>query len=192
MTFPRRPENIKSCPECGTNLSHTARRCAVCGYSFTEAELSAVKAAGSLRGQPRLMPVSFNLPLVLGLFVLLLAVNALVIYGLQTREVLKNQAAAEQATAAYIATIYVSPTVEATPTYTRAPTFTPIPIIEYTVVEGDSCISIADRFNIYVDSLLQKNDDLDCAMLNIGTVLVIPPPEPTPEPTGAAEGTPAP
>jgi hypothetical protein len=187
MKYPHQPENIKACPECGTNLINTARRCAVCGYRFEDASLAPAKRKGSAKGPRLLFPITITLPFLLGLLLLLVAVNSLVILGFQKRDQTEIMLAAAQATSTYIATTYVSPTPSPTLTFTPAPpTETPIVDIEYTVVEGDSCLSICTRFNLYLDSLLRKND-IDCAALKIGTVLQIPQPTATPEPTKTKE-----
>lgn len=189
--------NFKVCPECRTNLINTARHCVACGYTFTDVELQAQVDAGRPREafvQPGLrhMTVTINLPLLVGAIILLLTINTLVILGFQKRDETKILVAAEQVTATYVATTFMSPTPSPTSTPTPGPpTPTPLVYIEYTVVSGDSCLSIADHFNIYLDSLLAKNE-IDCAVLNVGTVLRIPPPAPTPEATstGAASGMP--
>jgi len=191
MNYLHRCENIKVCPGCGTNLINTAKHCAACGYSFTDVDIQPLKDEGRTHGR-RQMQVTLNLPVLLGLLILLLAINALVILGFQNRDRTKVLIAAGQATGTYIATTYVSPTPSSTMTSTPGPpTATPVVYIEYVVVSGDSCLSIADHFNIYLDSLLAKNE-IDCAQLNIGTVLRILPPTPTPESTSTAAGTLAP
>lgn len=190
MIHSHQPEHIKTCPGCGTSLINTAKHCAVCGYQFSDAENEPlVEGAGSRKPRPKML-VTLNLPVLLGFIILLLVVNTLIILSFQKREETRNLNAAAEATSTYIATTYLSPTPAPTETRTPGPpTETPIVYIEYTVVSGDSCISIATKFNIYVDDLTAKNKDLDCGLLNIGTVLRIPPPEPTEAPT---ESTPAP
>lgn len=184
MAYPRHPENIKVCPECGTNLSYTAKRCVVCGYQFAEDAPVPRYIAESAFTRKRPMPFTISLPALLGIVILIVAVNILVIFGMQKRDETKLSAAAAQATATFLATTYISPTPTLTPTFTPAPpTLTPVVDIRYTVVEGDSCLSIADRFDIYLDSLLSKND-IDCAALAIGTELRIP--QPTATPVGVA------
>lgn len=192
MAYPHKNENIKVCPECGTNLRHTAKRCVVCDYCFTDVDIMPIQEEDGPHERRRPMSITIDLPLLIGLILLLLAVNTLVILGLQKRDQTKTLVAVEQATSTYLATIYVSPTPLPTATFTPAlPTETPIVDIEYVVVEGDSCLSIADRFDIYLDILLAKND-IDCAVLQVGTVLKIPQPTPAPEATSTTEETPSP
>jgi hypothetical protein len=192
MNYPRQPENTKICPGCSTCLSNTAKRCAVCGYRFTAAEPETGKNETGLGKVQRRMRITLSLPALLGLILLLLAINTLLILGFQKRERTKVLVDAAQATSTYIATSFVTLTPSPTMSFTPAPpSETPLVDIEYTVVSGDSCLSIAKRFDIYLDSLVRKND-IDCALLNIGTVLKIPRPTAEPESTSTAVETVAP
>ena len=82
----------------------------------------------------------------------------------------------------------ITSTVTPTATFTLAPTFTstpaptptPLPPIAYAVVAGDSCISIAVRFNISLQALLDANGLSQTCLLNIGQTLQVPQPTPTP------------
>jgi hypothetical protein len=191
MSYSQHRENIKTCPECGTNLIRTAKHCAVCNYRFTED--NATPGAG-VASKPRQLRglLSLNLPVLLGLLLLIGAIPALVFFGMQKREQTRGLDSAAEATSTYLATTYISPTPTPTVTFTPGPpSATPVVYIEYVVVPGDSCLSISTRFNIFVDSLVLKNG-IDCSLLKIGTVLKIPPPVPTPEPTGTEDTTPAP
>lgn len=189
MTYPQQPKNIKVCPECGNSLINTALRCTVCGYRFANNYDTQVNEESRLRKPLRLAAVTMNLPVLLGLIILFLAGGALIYFGMQKREQMRTLVAAEEATATFIATTYVSPTPPPTATFTPLPpTETPEVDIEYTVASGDSCLSIAKRFNLYLDSILIKND-IDCGALQIGTVLKIPHPTATPEATSTASGT---
>jgi LysM repeat protein len=192
MTNSRQPANIKVCPECGTNLIPTAKQCAVCGYRFTKEGPELSKGKLGARQQRRLVPDLISLPLLSGLVLLVLFVIGLAFFAIKASERRQALLAAEQSTAAYIATTYRSPTPAPTATFTPVPpTETPIVNIEYEVAPGDSCLSIAKRFNLYLDSLLLVND-IDCANLQIGTVLSIPPLTPTPEPSSTSDRTAAP
>ena len=63
-----------------------------------------------------------------------------------------------------------------------AATSTPVASEEgtYTVQDGDIPVTIAAKFGITVEALLEANDDIDPTNLRIGQVLIIP--TPTPEP----------
>jgi LysM repeat protein len=191
MNHSQHHDNIKACPVCGTNLIITAKHCAVCNYRFTEDETKTARESGP---KPRRPPglILVNLPVLLGLLIMTGAITALVILGMQKRDQTRDQDTALQATSTYLATTYLSPTPTSTLTSTPGPpTSTPIVYIEYEVVSGDSCLSIIQRFNIDLGTLLSKNE-IDCALLNIGTKLKIPQPTAMPEVTGTAEETPAP
>lgn len=54
----------------------------------------------------------------------------------------------------------------------------------YTVVSGDTCGGIAEANGITTDALIAANDGLDCAALQVGQPLTIPPP---PEEEGEGE-----
>lgn len=150
----------------------------MCGYVFLDSEMGKNKRAQG----PRSPRVSFTLPGLLVLIIALLIMNTVVILGWQKRTETKKHVESVYATSTYEATTYVSPTPTVTATRTPAPpTPTPVPKIEYTVVSGDSCLSIVTRFNISLDSLLRANE-IDCGLLKIGTVLTIPRPTATPEP----------
>ncbi len=156
----------------------------MCGYVFTATETTPQKKRPAQNGSGQGMQVTINLPVILGLIILLVSMNIMVVLGLQNRKQTLLQVAAEQTTATFIATTYVSPTPSPTATRTPAPpTATIEPEIEYTVISGDSCLSIVTKFKISYDSLVSKNKQLDCSLLKIGTVLIIPHPTATPEPT---------
>jgi LysM repeat protein len=192
MIYPRQPANTKVCPGCSTRLIDTARRCLVCGYIYPDDEVEASYPQNPPVLQQRVEPrpprrslqVTLSLPLLVGLIVILLAMNTLAILGWQKREVTQTQVAGANATSTYVATIYVSPTATVTATRTAAPpTATVERKIEYTVASGDSCLSVSYRFKVSLDSLLAENKQVDCGLLPIGTVLTIPKPTATPEPT---------
>jgi LysM repeat protein len=174
------PEHTKLCPGCGTCLMNSARHCSVCGYVFLEVVDEPVhrpKASNPLQ-------VTLSVPGFVALVLLLLIMNTVFILGWQKRSETKVLVRSVNATATFEATTFVSPTNAPTETRTSAPpTNTVEPEIMYTVVSGDSCLSISARFQVSLDSLAHENDDLNCDLLNIGTVLTIPRPTATPEPT---------
>ncbi len=175
------PENTKLCPGCGTCLIDTARHCSMCGYVFLESDIQA-QAAKHQRG-PRRLRVTLSLPALLALIISLLLMNTMLVLGWQKRAETRTKVEAVNATSTYVATTYISPTPTLTPSRTPPPpTPTEVPVVQYTVVSGDSCLSVAARFKVGLDDLVRKNK-IDCSLLKIGTVLVIPAPTATPEPT---------
>ena len=69
---------------------------------------------------------------------------------------------------------------------TSEPESTSTPVADeegtYTIQEGDIPVTIAERFGITVEALLEANEDIDPTSLKIGQVLIIPTPTATPEP----------
>lgn len=76
-----------------------------------------------------------------------------------------------------------------TATETPAPSPTPLPPVEYTVVAGDTCISVAVKANISLRALLDANGLSEACPLVIGQKLQVPQPTytPTPPPTNTLE-----
>ncbi len=94
----------------------------------------------------------------------------------------------------------VPPTATETPiptaTNTPEPSFTPTPWgpFQYTVLEGDNCWIIAQKFNVPLDLLLVINKFGNACLINPGSVILIPAPgqkmpTETPLPTDIARGT---
>jgi LysM repeat protein len=171
----------KVCPTCGTRLSENATRCLVCGRNFTASGGGAV--AKSVQA-PRLPEMTINLPVALGLVILLLAIGAGIVYG-----VLKgtNQVVAPTPTetATLTPTVTLTPTASLTPTL--EPTATPLPPLDYYVKQGDTCGGIALFFKVSVQSIVLLNSlPADCTSLYIGQKLSIPQPTPTASPQPSA------
>lgn len=82
----------------------------------------------------------------------------------------------------------VTPTPTVPPTFTPAPTATetpaptptPLPPVDYTVAANDSCISIAFRFNITLQTLLDANGLSQACAIFVGQKLTVPQPTYTP------------
>ncbi len=76
------------------------------------------------------------------------------------------------------------------------PTRTPVPPGEYTIVAGDTCSQIAQRFSVPYSEFLRINNlnDTTCTRIQLGDKVLIPPPPATPGPseTPAADVTPQP
>lgn len=83
----------------------------------------------------------------------------------------------------------LEPTKLATPTPLPLPTSTPF---TYEVVQNDTLIGIAARFNTSLDALMLANPGVNPNVLSVGTELVIPPPSDEEEGGAPAEPTPAP
>mgnify|MGYP000875709118 FL=1 len=173
------PENnqSKTCPTCGTRLSDNASRCLVCGRTFTVS--SQAKKAKAVRTQ-RLPELTISLPLAIGLLFLVLAVGGGIIFLILRSS---GQMAAPEATA----TITPTPTFEMSPTptvtLTPEPTFTPLPPIEYTIRDNDTCSLIAVIYGVSVRSIADLNNlPPDCGFLSVGQTILVPQPTPTPSP----------
>ena len=129
--------------------------------------------------------LTLSLPVAIGLMLLLLVIGAGVIFAL-----LQNNPAAiadttATPTASQTPTASFTPTASLTPT--PAPSFTPLPPTEYTILEGDTCLTIAAKFSVSSSSIIQLNSlTQDCTDLVVGNKLLIPQPTitPTPAPTG--------
>jgi LysM repeat protein len=127
-----------------------------------------------------------------GLIALILFISILVITGtvlvLNSIGVIDTQRT-EIPTLTLTATPSPTFTLVPTATATVAPSPTPLPPIEYTVVSGDSCISIAVRNDISVQALLEANALPQACPLVIGQKLQVPQPTytPTAPPTATLE-----
>ena len=130
--------------------------------------------------------LTLSLPVAIGLMLLLLVIGAGVIFAL-----LQNKGAA-------VADVTPTPTASQTPTITMTPTAsftatiantaTLLPPTEYTVLSGDTCLSIAARFGVSSASIIALNVlPQDCTTLSEGQKLLIP--QATPTPTLAPTGT---
>ncbi len=185
-------QNTKICPTCGTRLSENATRCLVCGRTFTLAapqESKSKKAAGSAGSveAPHLPELRLSLPVAIGIVLLLLVIGAGIVFGL-FQSGLVSQASDSTATATTTITPTVTMTATITATGTPEPTATPEPPYEYTVVAGDTCLLIAAKNSVSVDSIITLNNLTQaCDTLSEGQILMIP--HPTPEPTAAPTAT---
>jgi LysM repeat protein len=183
--------NTKICPTCGTRLGINATRCSVCGSNL--APTASVTSKKGVVG-PRIPEVTFSLPVVILLAVLLLAVGAGSVFWVLRS--LNGGSAVVSAATTNTPTPTASPTTTLVPTATSTatlePTWTPLPPIEYKVASGDTCISIAYSFNVSVTSIVIMNSlPVACDTLSIGQILRIaqPTPTPTPMPTSTLNPT---
>ena len=169
------------CPTCGTRVGAAATKCLVCGADLT--------AKADARGGSRVRaitagntPMRLPSPLLLVLLAMTL-VAAVVVFIVnnnrqETPQVVVGGTPAT-ATATVTGTLSPSATPTATASETPAATDTPQPPLEYSVVAGDSCASIAGENNVSIASIIQLNGlDPNCT-LSVGRLLQIPLPTAT-------------
>lgn len=173
-------QKTKVCPTCGTRLASNATRCLVCGRSFAGVESKEKKSGEAAVKNPKLPEVTLSLPIAIGLILLILAVGAGTVFGVM-RSTGQVVAPTPSVTPSLTATVTMTPT--ATATATIEPTWTPLPPVEYTVGEGDNCITIALAFDVSVTSIISTNNlPAACDNLYPGQKLMIPQPTLTPSP----------
>ncbi len=175
-------EAKKLCPTCGSRVKEDAERCLVCGTSLNSNQESQV-----VRGS-RMPEITVGLPLAIGLVIFFLSVGAGIVYL-----ALQQAGSASESTPSPTITQTTTPTTTATPTTpTATPTPQPSPTpLTYTVSQGDSCLTIAARFEVSIRSIVQLNDiPASCDTLFAGQELLIPHPTPTasPFPTATLSG----
>lgn len=179
---PETSSTTKICPTCGTRLNINATRCSVCGSTLA----SGVTATATKSVQPPRIPaVTLSLPVVFGLAILLLALGAGAVYAF-----FQSSAPAGSGGPIAAATLTETPTPTPTITLTPTPEFTntpeasptPLPPIQYTVVGGDTCLSIALTYGVSTNSIITLNQLSPECILSVGRVLNIPQPTPTPSP----------
>ena len=170
------------CPTCGSKVKEGAERCLVCG-----SKLGGKEEAQVVRGS-RMPEITLGLPAAIALVVLFLSVGGGLIYIAlqQTGQVVET-------TVTPTPSQTITPTTTATP-QTPTPTGTPVPSptpFTYTVAAGDSCLSIAARFEVSIKSIVRLNNiPASCDTITEGQELLIPHPTPTPTafPTATLSG----
>lgn len=156
------------CPTCGTKLSEGASRCAVCG---TEIVLQSGKAVSSRRSD-----ITISLPLLFIIFLALALIAAGLTYAATS---IVSPSVPDTPTSTITLTPTVSQTATATATETLVVTETPLPPIEYTVVEGDTCGGVAFFFQVSVRSIIDLNNLGTQCLLSVGQTILVPQPTPT-------------
>lgn len=169
------PPPTKVCPTCGTRLAENAARCLVCG---TELSPSVEMKKPQAIQASRMPEITLSLPAALGLLALFLVVGAALVFVV-LRVSGPGADAPTESTATVTPTVTVSPTGTEQITNTPAPTPTLQPPIDYTVVSGDTCSSIAFTFDISVRSLIILNNLPASCILSVDQKIQVPYPTPT-------------
>jgi LysM repeat protein len=168
--------NAVVCATCGSKNAEGSTRCAVCGAS-----LKPTPSGGKTRRAAS--EVTLSLPAALGILAIFVILAVGLTY-LATRGLGLGTPEEPEATVTLTPTETV--TASPTPTETIVPSPTPLPTLEYFVVENDSLLAIAVRYDVSIQSILQLNPGLNNqSILSVGQRLYLPQatPTPSPEPT---------
>jgi LysM repeat protein len=178
------PSTQKSqiCPTCGTRLSENATRCLVCGTEITAKAAAKSKKAETGMQASRMPEITLSLPAALGALAVILLIGAAAVYfslraGLTGATLTEPTA---EGTATETATI--TPTATETLLPTDQPTVTPLPPLEYTVKDGDTCGLLAATFGVSSQSIIVENQLSAQCFVSVGQILKIPYPTSTPAP----------
>jgi LysM repeat protein len=179
------PPALRLCPLCGSRVSETATKCGVCGTKLSRVPLG----KRPTKPERRYHPSPFILAMLAGLILF-----GLVLVGLANGAI-PRPAILRFPTPTITPTFTPRPTQTATATDTDTPTatITPEPPIAYVIKAGDSCLLLAIRYDVSVDSIIQQNHlDPSCTVA-VGHTIQIPHPTPTlaPVPTETPFGAPA-
>jgi LysM repeat protein len=176
-------QKSKVCPTCGTRVSENATRCLVCGTELTTKAATKSKKTDSGVQPSRMPEVTLTLPAALAALVIVLLIGAAGVYfGLNAG----GQIVEPTAVSTQTSTPTITPTGTEAPTSTLIPTETPLPPIDYTVREGETCGVLAATFKVSVQSIIVANNLSAECFVSAGQVLKIPYPTATPAPPPTA------
>ena len=168
------------CPTCGSRVGEAATRCVVCGADLRRASAS---PAPTRRSQ-----LTLSMPMAVGLLAGFVLVGAGATYAAVR---FTGLGVPREPTPTVSLTPTQSLTPAPSPTETPVSSPTPLPPIEYTIVAGDTCLGLALRFEISIQSILRENNlGVDC-LLSIGQKLLLPQPTPTVTPLPSSTLSPA-
>ncbi|MCJ7696428.1 MAG: LysM peptidoglycan-binding domain-containing protein, partial [Anaerolineaceae bacterium] len=128
--------------------------------------------------------LKLSLPLALGLLVLFISLSVVVIFLVIQTTKPPSESPQLASTPTLTPTETLLPTITLSPTI--QPTATPLPPLEYKVVEGDVCSSIAAIFGVSVQSIITQNNLNAACDIVPGTTLLVPQPTPTASPQPSA------
>ncbi len=126
----------------------------------------------------RMPEITLSLPAALGLLALFLVVGAALVF-IVLRVSGGGVDPGGQPSATVTLTLTVTLTATDQPTNTPVPTATAQPPLDYTVVSGDNCSSIAVAYGVSVRSLIITNNLSSACTLSVGQKLKVPHPTPT-------------
>jgi LysM repeat protein len=202
MGNPSTKRAARRCPSCGSRVPELASVCEVCGHEFgTTQAIPPVQPKTERTAKPATQSTPVKQPslasrlpwgvigvvaMIAGLLLgamLLLQNGGLPAAVSPTVQVLMDTPAAGQAgaTAEAPTALPTDTPVPATPTPAFTPT--PIPPQEYTIVAGDTCGGIAQKFGVPLNDLLALNGIGENCLIRAGDTIKIPVPQPTAGPT---------
>ncbi len=169
------------CPTCGSRVAAEATRCVVCGTDLNASEQTPAVPVS------RVPEITLSLPVAMLALAFFVGLGAVLVFF-----ALRSTGRVVEPTPTPSPTMTSTPTLTPTP-LTPTPTNTPLPSptpLTYVVVGGDTCIGIAARYGVSVQSIVLLNN-VDCNLLSQGDRLLIPQPTPTATPPPTATLSPA-
>jgi LysM repeat protein len=178
------PSSQKSqiCPTCGTRLSENATRCLVCGTELSAKAATKSKKVESGMQASRMPEITLSLPVALGALVVILLIGALVVYLVLSSGMTNATLSVPTDAGTPTETPTITPTATQTLLPTDIPTETPLPPLDYTVRDGDTCGGLAVAFSVSVQSIVIANQLPASCIISVGQPLKIPYPTSTPKP----------
>jgi len=130
----------------------------------------------------RMPEITLSLPMALGALTAILLIGALIVYLILSSGISGTTLTEPTAAGTPTATTTITPTATQTLEPTAIPSQTPLPPLDYTVREGDTCGGLAVAFSVSVQSIVVENQLPASCIISVGQVLKIPYPTPTPAP----------
>jgi len=190
----------RTCPECGTPMSRTARRCTLCGAELAAPEVRDVPIEPPRARKALRLAVRWGIALIAVTTIVLVARTGRVYLASRpapeptptllptavakapTRTPIPTATATVTPTSTPTSTPTPTVTATPTPTFTPTPTLTPTPIV-HVVTAGQTLYGIAQFYGVTVDDLTAANDISDMGYVHPGDELIIPAKGQFPTPT---------